>query len=62
MNGFLWMLLGLLGLFGLAAAMYYGQFKTTHPAHTRREDRHLDKATREIYEEVEHERQQDGRT
>lgn len=62
MTAWIWMLLGLGGLLVLAGAMYYGQFKSAHPPHSRGEDRHLDAATREIYNEVEHDRQKMHRT
>jgi hypothetical protein len=57
MTAWIWMFMGLLGFIALAAAMSYGQYKTSHPPHTRREDRKRDKATRELYEGVEHDRQ-----
>ena len=57
MTAWIWMLMGLLGLTALGVAMYYGQFKTTHPRHTPEEDRRRDRATRELYDETEHERE-----
>lgn len=56
MTAWIWMLMGLLGLLALAAGIYYGQYKSTHPAHTRREDRRRDAATRQLYREEEHQR------
>lgn len=56
MTAWIWMLLGLLGLIALAAGLYYGQYRTTHPRHTRKEDRLRDQATRRLYDEVEHDR------
>ena len=56
MTEWLWMLMGLLGLAALAAGLAYGQYRSTHPAHTRSEDRRRDAATRELYRQEERER------
>lgn len=60
MTAWIWMLLGLLGLTALGAAIYYGQYKTTHPPITRKENRRRDEAVRDLYDGTEHERQVRG--
>jgi hypothetical protein len=57
MTAWLWLLLGLMSVVALAAGLYYGQLKSTHPPHTPREDRERDRATRQTYEEIEEKRQ-----
>jgi hypothetical protein len=56
MTAWIWLAMGLVGLIALGLAMYYGQYKSTHPPHTRGEDRNRDAATRHLYEKVEEDR------
>jgi hypothetical protein len=51
MGGWIWFLMGFAGLSLLGIGLYYGQYKTSHPPHTRGEDLRRDVATRELYHE-----------
>jgi len=61
MTQWLWLFMGLFGLIALAAGIYYGQYRSTHPAHSRREDLRRDAATRRLYNEEERERVEQSR-
>lgn len=56
MTAWIWLLMGLIGIAALGAFIYYGQYKDTHPAHSRREDQKRDRATRKVYADAERER------